>query len=75
MYVSLWEDSQWKNFYFYLQATSFESYDETTKTLLLAIPNKQLYEKLESSYIETLSIVLQKFFGKGVELLYRIQQA
>ena len=54
---------------------SFESYDETTKTLLLAIPNKQLYEKLESSYIETLSIVLQKFFGKGVELLYRIQQA
>ena len=54
---------------------SFESYDETRKTLLLALPNKQVYEKLESSYIETLSLVLQKFFGRGIQLLYRVQQA
>lgn len=52
----------------------FESYDETKKTLLLVLPNKKVYEKLESCYVETLSLVLHKFFGIGIQLRYRIQQ-
>ena len=53
---------------------SFESYDATAKMLLLKLPSKLIYEKLESNYIETLRLVLNKFFGKGIQLRYRIQQ-
>lgn len=53
---------------------AFESYDETAKMLLLTLPSRQIYEKLEANYIETLSLVLNKFFGKGIQLRYRIQQ-
>ena len=53
---------------------AFESYDETAKMLLLTLPSRQIYEKLEANYIETLSLVLNKFFGKGIQLSYRIQQ-
>lgn len=53
---------------------AFESYDETAKMLLLKLPSRQIYEKLEANYIETLSLVLNKFFGKGIQLSYRIQQ-
>lgn len=52
----------------------FESYDATAKMLLLTLPSKLIYEKLESNYIETLRLVLNKFFGKGIQLRYRIQQ-
>ena len=54
---------------------AFESYDATAKMLLLTLPSKLIYEKLESNYIDTLRLVLNKFFGKGIQLRYRIQQA
>lgn len=52
---------------------SFESFDKVSKTLLLSLPNKTIYETLENDYLQTMSVVLQKFFGTGVRLNYRIR--
>ena len=52
----------------------FESYASASKTLLLRVPSAFVYEYLEENYIDLLSKVLTRVFGKGVKLSYRIVQ-
>jgi len=52
----------------------FESYAAASKTLLLRVPSAFVYEYLEENYIDLLSKVLTRVFGKGVKLSYRIVQ-
>ena len=53
------------------QRITFESFDSTSHTLLLTL-SRETYEVLENSYVQVLSVVLNKFFGKGVRLNYRL---
>lgn len=50
----------------------FESYNETTKTVLLQVPSPFVYEYLEENYVDLLSKVLTHTFGEGVQLAYRV---
>lgn len=50
----------------------FESYKPATKTLLLRVPSTFFYEYLEANYVDLLSKVLQRNFGEGVRLTYRV---
>ena len=50
----------------------FESYQEDTKTLLLQVPSPFVYEYLEENYVDLLSKVLTRVYGKGVRLTYRV---
>lgn len=54
---------------------SFESFDKSSQTLLLSLPNQKIFETLESNYLQLMSLVLRKFFGTGVRLNYRILPA
>lgn len=49
---------------------SFEKFDMSSKTLILRLPNKQVFKILEENYIDTLKVVFNKFFGAGVKLQY-----
>lgn len=49
-----------------------ESFDETTRTLLVQVPSPFVYEYLEENYIDLLSKVLQRTFCEHVRLKYRI---
>lgn len=51
---------------------AFESYSETSKTLLVQVPSPFVYEYLEEYYVELLSKVLTRFFGVNVHLTYRV---
>ena len=50
----------------------FESFKEDTKTLLLQVPSPFVYEYLEENYVDLLSKVLTRVYGKGVRLTYRV---
>lgn len=54
---------------------AFDSFENSTKELTLRLPSKQLYDTLEGDYIETLKVVLRKFFGTGIILKYRLAGA
>ena len=51
---------------------SFESFQENSKTLLLQVPSPFVYEYLEENFVDLLSKVLTRVFGKGVRLTYRV---
>ena len=50
----------------------FESFDETTKTLLVQVPSPFVYEYLEENYVYLLSSVLRRTFCGGIRLTYRV---
>lgn len=50
----------------------FESFEETTRTLLVQVPSPFVYEYLEENYIDLLSKVLRRSFCNQVRLKYRI---
>jgi chromosomal replication initiator protein len=50
----------------------FESYSESTKTVLLQVPSNYVYEYLEEYYVGLLGKVLSRCFGPGTRLSYRI---
>ncbi len=50
----------------------FESYTPATKTLLVQVSSSFVYEYLEQNFVDLLYKVLQRTFGKGVKLTYRI---
>lgn len=50
----------------------FESFDETTKTLLVQVPSPFVYEYLEENYVDLLSSVLRRTFCGGIRLTYRV---
>ncbi len=51
---------------------AFESFDETTKTLLVQVPSPFVYEYLEENYVDLLSKVLRRTFCDGIRLRYRV---
>jgi len=50
----------------------FEKYDEDSRTLLLQLPSRYVFEYLEQHYVGLLSMVLNRCFGGNVQLNYRI---
>ena len=50
----------------------FEHYDEDSRTLLVQVPSRYVYEYLEQYYVALLSKVLCRCFGTNVQLNYRI---
>ena len=50
----------------------FESYDDDSRTLLVQVPSRYLYEYLEQHYVNLLSKALCRSFGNSVQLNYRI---
>ena len=50
----------------------FESFDTSTRTLLLRVPSPFVYEYLEENYLDMLSRVLTRIYGKGVRLTYKV---
>ena len=50
----------------------FESFDESTRTLLVQVPSPFVYEYLEENYIDLLSKVLRRTFCDQIRLKYRI---
>lgn len=56
----------------WFKPVSFESYTPATNTLLVRVPSPFVYEYLEQNFVDLLSKVLQRTYGKGVKLAYRI---
>lgn len=50
----------------------FESFNTTTKTVLVQVPSPFVYEYLEENYVDLLSKVLKRIYGASVQLSYRI---
>ena len=50
----------------------FEHYDEDSRTLLVQVPSRYVYEYLEQYYVALLGKVLYRCFGTNVQLNYRI---
>ncbi len=50
----------------------FEHYDEDSRTLLVQVPSRYVYEYLEQYYVALLSKVFYRCFGTNVQLNYRI---
>ena len=50
----------------------FEHYDEDSRTLLVQVPSRYVFEYLEEYYVTLLSKVLNRCFGASVQLKYRI---
>ena len=51
---------------------AFESFTESTKTVLVQVPSPFVYEYLEENYVDLLSKVLRRTFCPGVRLAYRV---
>ncbi len=51
---------------------TFEAFDTATSNLLVQVPSPFVYEYLEENYVDLLSKVLTRVYGKGVQLKYRI---
>jgi chromosomal replication initiator protein dnaA len=51
---------------------TFEAFDTATNNLLVQVPSPFVYEYLEENYVDLLSKVLTRVYGKGVQLKYRI---
>ena len=50
----------------------FESFTESTNTVLVQVPSPFVYEYLEENYVDLLSKVLRRAFCDGVRLAYRV---
>ncbi len=50
----------------------FENYNEETRTLLVQVPSRYVYEYLEQYYVSLLSKALNRCFGQNVQLTYRV---
>ena len=50
----------------------YESFEESTRTLLVQVPSPFVYEYLEENYIDLLSKVLRRTFCYQIRLKYRI---
>ena len=50
----------------------FEKYDDNSRTLLIQVPSRYVYEYLEQHYVNLLSKGLCRCFGNSVQLNYRI---
>jgi chromosomal replication initiator protein len=50
----------------------FEHYDESKKSVLIQVPSTFYYEYLEENFVDLLTKVLNRCFGAGVHLLYRV---
>ncbi len=50
----------------------FESYSESSRTLVIQVPSQFVYEYLEENYVGLLNKVLQRCFGPQTRLNYRI---
>ncbi len=50
----------------------FENYNEDTRTLLVQVPSRYVYEYLEQYYVSLLSKALNRCFGQNVQLTYRV---
>ena len=50
----------------------FESFNETSRTLIIQVPSNFFVEYLEENYLSLLTKVLTKNFGAGIRLNYRI---
>lgn len=50
----------------------FESYNPSTKTLLVQVPSPFVYEYLEENYVDLLKKVLERTFCSGIRLTYRV---
>ena len=51
---------------------TFEAFDAATNILLVQVPSPFVYEYLEENYVDLLSKVLTRIYGKDVQLKYRI---
>ena len=51
---------------------AFESFNESTRTLLVQVPSPFVYEYLEENYVDLLGKVLRHTFGDGIRLTYRV---
>jgi len=51
---------------------TFEAFDAATNILLVQVPSPFVYEYLEENYVDLLSKVLTRIYGKGIQLKYRI---
>ncbi len=50
----------------------FEHFDEVRKMILVQVSSPYVYEYLEGNYIDLLGNVLQRSFGQGIGLSYRV---
>ena len=50
----------------------FETYDETTKTLLVQVPSPYVYEYLEQHFVQLMGWALSQSFKANVRLTYRL---
>ena len=51
---------------------ALESYNLSTKAVVLRVPSQYYYEYLEEHFVGLLGKVLNKVFGNGVKLLYKV---
>lgn len=51
---------------------AFESFNESTRTLLVQVPSPFVYEYLEENYVDLMGKVLRHTFGEGIRLTYRV---
>ena len=56
----------------WFRPVSFESYDDSTRTLCLQLPSMFVYEYLEEHFVDLLTKVLTRVYGAGVKLTYRV---
>lgn len=50
----------------------FESYDDKTETLRIRVSSMFVLEYLEENYVDLLSKVIRRVYGKGTRLTYRV---
>lgn len=50
----------------------FERFDEDSRRVLVQVPSPFVYEYLEENFVDVLGKVLQRCFGKGIQLSYRV---
>lgn len=50
----------------------FQSFNDQTKTLVIRVSSPFVYEYLEGNYLDLLSKVLTRVFGKGIRLTYSV---
>ncbi len=51
---------------------AFESYNPSTKSIVVQVPSSFVYEYLEENYVDLLKKVLTRTFGEHVRLQYRV---
>lgn len=54
---------------------AFRSFDDTTRTLVLQVPNSYVCEYIEENYVTLLGSVLREVYGQGIRLKYYVPNA